>query len=89
MQETVDKQIEDEHSSRHGMRGCLPLRFLEADEDLPARLPRRIGEHIRRIRLLAELLVQFLRFLRPDEYERYVPTGEYGCSHRGICETRH
>lgn len=78
MQECVDKQVEDELSLAHLVYGRLLGCFGEADEDLAVLLPERIGEDVRDVVFLAELLVQLARFGGPYEHERHLPAGEDG-----------
>ena len=88
MQQSVDKQIQDKFSFRHLMRRSLFGGFVQADEYFATCLAECIGKDVWGVGFAAELLVEFLSFFGPNEYERHVPSWNHSFGDGGIGETR-
>jgi|GEM_PF-5322490 hypothetical protein len=73
MQQSVDKQIQDELAFAHAMCRCLSRCFSETDYDFAVSLTSDIREHVRDVVLTAKLLVEGTRFRGADKGERHFP----------------
>ena len=81
MKEAVDKQITDVLMASHAIAQVLALGDCGADDDLAALGAALVGEHVRNVVLVPELLVEILRTRLADKHERDIPPRKNSVSH--------